>query len=162
LDDQAKRTKWLRAGKRAAKDAISFLGKPLGWDDFELAREIKELLEGLLEPTDDGGRVSRALLTRLKQIHDLYVRNERVQAERLLKEMVTLEAFQRDIKYDKWRWRLAYGLTRFKEGYRERKEELKEIQKWIMEGGDTRIAYLDLPVRWVELLTREIRKEKIK
>jgi len=155
LDDQAKRTRWLRDGKEAAKDAISFLGKPLGWKDFGLAQEMKELLEGLLEPADGRGPVSRALLTRLKQIHDLYGRNERVQAERLLKEIVTLEAFQRDIQYDKWRWRLAYGLTRFKEGHSERTEELDEVRKWIMEGGDTRIAYLDLPVRWVELLTRE-------
>ncbi len=155
LDDQAKRTRWLRDGKKVAKDAISFLGKPLGWEDFELARQMRELLEGLLKPADDRRPVSRALLTRLKQIHDLYVRNERVQAERLLKEIVTLEAFQRDIQYDKWRWRLAYGLTRFKEGHRECKEELKKVRKWIMEGGDTRIAYLDLPVRWVELLTRD-------
>ena len=155
LDGQAKRTVRLRNGQEAAKDAISFLGKPLGWEDFELTRQMKGLLKGLLEPADGSGRVSRALLTRLKQIHDLYVRNERAQAERLLKEIVTLEDFQRDIQYDRWRWRLAYGLTRFKEGHRERMEELGKVRKWIMEGGDTRIAYLDLPVRWVELLTRD-------
>ncbi|TEU17241.1 MAG: type III-A CRISPR-associated protein Cas10/Csm1 [Anaerolineales bacterium] len=155
LDDQAKRTVRLRDGQQVAKDAISFLGKPLGWEDFEVAQQMKELLRGLLKSADGRGPVSRALLTRLKQIYDLYVRNERAQVKQLLEEMVSLKDFQRDIQYDRWRWRLAYGLTRFKEGHREREEELDKVRKWIMEGGDTRIAYLDLPVRWVELLTRD-------
>jgi len=155
LDDQAKRTVRLRDGQQVAKDAISFLGKPLGWEDFERAQQMKELLRGLLKSADGRGPVSRALLTRLKQIHDLYTRNERAQVKQLLKEMVSLKDFQRDVQYDRWRWRLAYGLTRFEEGHGERMEELDGVRKWIMEGGDTRIAYLDLPVRWVELLTRD-------
>ncbi len=160
LDYQAKGIVRLRNGRQVAKDAISFLGKPLGWEDFEAAQQMKGLLQRLLEPPKDRRAVSRALLTRLKQIHDLYVRNERAQVERLLEEAILLDAFQRNIEYDRWRWQLAYGLTRFQEGYREHEDGLEGVRKWIIEGGDTRIAYLDLPVRWVDLLTRiRTRKE---
>jgi len=141
---------------RTVKDAVSFLGKPVGWEEFEKAKYFKDLLVMMLRP-DAGRAMPRALLTRLRTIYDLYAKNERARAKTLLDSKIELVQYVRRILYDKWRWRLVYGMDKLARGYDEYKESLKQVQKMIVEEDDQVIGYLDLPVRWVEFLTRERR-----
>jgi len=150
LDEEAKEVRRRRDGYIAVKDAISFLGKPLGWEEFEKVQELKGQLLKLIEEE----RLPRGLLTRLFTIYSLYARNERAIVEALRKCEVDLSDYQKRILYDKWRWRLVYNLARFKEAHKEQKELLEKLRDKLVEGGDGLIGLLDLAVRWTEFLTR--------
>lgn len=111
------------------KNAISLLGKPLDWANFERARHLKERLVALLQGRN-GKSVPRGLLTKLANIYALHK------------------------KYpDRPRWtvRLLYDVTRLGESHKEFKNELQALQMMI--GRDGLIDFLDLPVRWAEMLT---------
>ena len=150
LDEEAKEVRRRRNGYLAIKDAISFLGKPLGWEEFEKALKLKDQLLKLIEEE----KFPRGLLARLFTIYSLYARSERAMVEALRRYEVDLSDYQKRILYDKWRWRLVYNLARFKEAHKEQREQLEELRNMLLEGGDGLISLLDLAVRWTEFLTR--------
>jgi len=152
LDEEAKEVRRRRDGYIGVKDAISFLGKPLGWEEFEKARELKGLLMKLIEEE----KLPRGLLARLFTIYSLYARSERARVEELRRCELELDDYRKRILYDKWCWRLVYNLARFKEAHKEQREQLEGLRNMLLEGGDGMIGLLDLAVRWTEFLTREV------
>jgi len=150
LDEEAKEVRRRKDGNLITKDAISFLGKPLGWEEFEKARELKDQVLTLIE----GEKLPRGLLTRLFTVYSLYARNERAMIEALRECEVELSDYQKRICYDKWRWRLVYNLARLREAHKKQRESLEELRDKLLEGGDGLIRLLDLAVRWTEFLTR--------
>ena len=150
LDEEAKGVRRRRDGYIGVKDAISFLGKPLGWEEFEKARELKGLLMKLIEEE----KLPRGLLARLFTIYSLYARSERARVEELRRCELELGDYRKRILYDKWRWRLVYNLARFREAHKEQRASLEELRDTLLEGGDGMIGLLDLAVRWTEFFTR--------
>nr|BAL57700.1 CRISPR-associated protein, Csm1 family [uncultured Acetothermia bacterium]BAL59384.1 CRISPR-associated protein Csm1 family [Candidatus Acetothermum autotrophicum] len=113
------------------KNAVGYLGKELRWADFARARDLKEKLVELLQGRD-GQAVPRGLLTKLSNVYALY------------------EKYKRQNR-PKWTIRLIYDVTRLGEAHKDFKDELQAIQMMI--GREGLIGFLDVPVRWAQMLT---------
>lgn len=135
------------------KNAITFLGRTLSWDEFSKVITVKNILQSLIKERGNGQKLSRGFLQKLFTIYSLYAGNK----EALLKKTgdLTKERIQELIRKNKWLWRLVYNLAKedvtFESG-------LLELRRMIVKKGV--IDYLDIPVRWVELLTRKEEREK--
>lgn len=133
---------------RREKDSIGFLGRPMGWENFEEMRDVKLSIVGLL----DMG-VPRSLLTRLWEIYELYRRAERTAVEDLISGEMLFREYVKAIHYSRWQWRLVYTLT--KVGKPEHEDSLRRLQERLLREGTARL--LGPAVRWAELETREER-----
>jgi CRISPR-associated protein Csm1 len=118
-----------RAKARDGKNSISFLGKELSWSEFARAKELMRKLLGLLDGRE-GKAVSRSVLVKLSNVYAL---------------------FSKYPKRPKWAIRLVYDMTRLGEAHKDFKDELQSIQMMI--GKEGLIGFLDVPVRWAEMLT---------
>jgi CRISPR-associated protein Csm1 len=118
-----------RAKARDGKNSISFLGKELSWSEFARAKELMRKLLGLLDGRE-GKAVSRSVLVKLSNVYAL---------------------FSKYPKRPKWAIRLVYDMTRLGEAHKDFKDELQSIQMMI--GKEGLIGFLNVPVRWAEMLT---------
>lgn len=128
------------AARGKEKDALTFLGRSFFWEDFEQAVKAKKLICELI-----GQEISRGFLQKLNEIYVLYTEN----SARLRAFEFDRDTFLRLAQNDRWRWQLVYNLSKEKPEF---KEQLDKLQRMIVEEGI--IDYLNVPVRWVELLTR--------
>lgn len=147
------------------KDAFTFINKPLSWEDFTTAKEIKEFLYHCIvngKPSSNGEnnvRLSKSILDRLKRIYLLYETNRRYwQGKRELSKELVKERLQ----YHKWVWRSVYSIDRAAKKNSRFKEDLQLLRKALLENhfNDKKpdkeiIQFIDIPTRWVEFLLRE-------
>jgi CRISPR-associated protein Csm1 len=132
------------------KDSFCFLGIPITWEDWQLAKELKSLLEHDIE-----AKKNKGFLAFLRQIA----------AENAIKTYYILQTQDVDlasawakIQYDRWRWLTAYQLRR-------RYASEDSLKKWSQilfcdDFGHQQTAlpvytWLELPVRWVEFASRK-------
>jgi len=148
LDDQAK-------AFRPQKDAICFLQKSMGWDQFEKVDVWRGELRRMLGGKNDEGRVARGLLSRLIEIHALYQENARRQMTMERAGRIALGQIAEKIHYSRWQWRLVYQLKRFGERHKEHQKKLDEFQRAITREQEGLIPLLRVIARWTELQTRE-------
>ncbi len=120
-----------KAKARDGKNSIGFLGKEVSGTDFAKARELQQKLVELLNGRE-GQAVPRSLLVKLSNVYALY--SDKKYRER-----------------PKWAIRLVYDMTRLGEAHKGFKDELQAIQMMI--GRDGLIEFLDVPVRWAQMLT---------
>ena len=132
LDDGAKSLK--------DKDGICFLGKAAKWQYFE--EELVPLKDDLLALVEKGG-ASRGFLQKLNAIYKVYLDSKAKSGEVRAKY---------DDRYGRWRWLLAYMVSRTKVS-KDYVETLDEIQKKVKNN----IEYIPICSRWVELLTRRVK-----
>lgn len=111
------------------KNAITFLGKCLGRANFRRAYDLQKKLVEMLEGKN-GRAVPRSLLTKLSNVYALYARYP---------------------DRRKWAVRLIYDITQLCNAHKDFKDELQALQLLI--GRDGIIGFLDVPVRWAEMLT---------
>ncbi|TAK45773.1 MAG: type III-A CRISPR-associated protein Cas10/Csm1 [Saprospiraceae bacterium] len=161
LDDA--KGKWKdKNGKEHEKGRISFLGKAMSWRDFEISRHLAKELYSTT------GQLKRGLVSRLEEMYDNYYS--------VKQQLKWLKKYQPDrvrpfekAEYSKWRWRGCYSLSRFAEQVRrsEAKDKINQLaadiftsqyhlednQKSISTDTDF-ITFLDVPVRWADLLIR--------
>lgn len=125
------------------KDAFGFWGRAVDWDETQkwLRSWHKQIVDWV-----GSRKATRALLFKLTRIAELHERLERELQRKL--ELSAQEVEQR-LKFDKWRWRLVYTLSRERE---ELKRDLQELQRDLIERDF--INHLLLLTRWVELSTR--------
>ncbi len=132
-----------RNGKE--KDAISFLGIALPWEEFgfeegnDTAAAWAERLEKLVEEN----RIPRAVLSKIQTFYARYLRERKHRGE-----------------YGPWIWHAAYWLSRMLErvpkGDAEARGALEELREALSGKVFTRnIARLALAARWAELSTRK-------
>jgi CRISPR-associated protein Csm1 len=160
LDDA--KGKWAdKNGKPHEKGRISFLGKAMSWKDFEISRHLsKELYK-------TKGELKRGLVSRLEEMYDNYFSVK--QQLKWLKKYEPQRGRPFDkAEYSKWRWRGCYSLFRFAEqGGRSKAEYIRQLASGIFtsnyqfenkpkpETTDADfITFLDVPVRWADLLIR--------
>jgi CRISPR-associated protein Csm1 len=153
LDDEAKELKRKVSGREVKKDALCFLRTPMGWEQFECIAGWKDELLKMLKPNDDVTALPHAFLTRLTEIHALYVGNRTRKQKMLRGGVITAHAFEELVYYDKWQWRLVYQLSRFGERYKHFAQTIENLQRAITE--NRLIDVLHVLSRWMELLTRE-------
>ena len=152
-----------------AKNAFTFLDKPLGWYDFEVAKSICYALKDAIEPPEGSElpKLNKGIIDRLRRIYTLYDENRR-RKDRLLKDKNTIpqiEDYLKMLRYDKWRWMLTYSLQRFRDNNAKHKKLIDRLQmallknQWHEQYTNQRdiIDFIDVPTRWVEFLTRKER-----
>ncbi len=145
-EEQAKSYK----GKFGTKNAITFLGKALSWNDFEIAEKIAEKLKENSELSKEG-KGSKSLIRRLQNIYSLYEQGKKALAKKMLSE----KDIERKARWTKWLWMLAYYIGRSKEGTLEEiKTALATDEFEGMKSEKEIISYLDVPANWADLLTR--------
>ncbi len=145
------------------KDAITFLKKPVSWDDFKICREMKDLLyfcikEGKKDMKGDAQKLRRGVLERLRRIYLLYNRNKLDWEKR---KDTPLDVVEERIRYNKWLWRMVYSLSRYTKQNDIFEEEIGKIKSALVEdefdgmkSEREMIDLIDIPTRWVEFLTR--------
>lgn len=147
------------------KDAISFISEhtPLDWSEMDMAERIKDSLFAGIDEGKDGNKLPKSILRRLGAICILYSAGKRS----LVKKEVPLEDLIKSANYERWRWILTYNLHRSIKQNSKFEDDLRRIEGAIInnrwDDGTTSdrpvIEYLDIPIRWADLLTRE---EKIR
>ncbi|MBI4229135.1 MAG: type III-A CRISPR-associated protein Cas10/Csm1, partial [Deltaproteobacteria bacterium] len=135
------------------KDAFTFLGRSLSWTQYEVCIELKDILLKMINGKDMGGtkmKLSRGFLQKLLMVYYLYEKSKK----ELLGKTISLAQVEKALLYNKWRWRLVYNLSKESGEF---KEELDRLQSIVFNSNHINLAidYLNVPVRWVELLTRE-------
>ena len=130
------------------KDAIYFLGKALSWKDFKISSGIKDLLVEAMEDK----KISRSVLYRLRQIHELHEKESKF----LKNEDLSQDDIERRARWSKWMWMLVYNLGRNKNN-----ETLRILGEAILNdkfnglnGEEPLISYIHVPANWADLLTR--------
>ncbi len=139
--DAAKAYERERPDKRR-KDAISFLGRTLGWEQFREVEQLHSELVALIEQ-----RAPRALLMTLQQLdHQAQQRQPHSQTGRP------------QFNHGPWVWQGAYQLTRLAErAPKELRPRLEELRERIVgrEGVTNRtIERAGLAARWAQLSIR--------
>lgn len=130
-----------------SKDAVTFLGETLGWEEFDpIHKQVIELAR-LVGRGEEGGKVPRSLLSMLSALYRLYIREATRQAGRCGMDPERLY-------YGRWTWMAAYWLGRARERTRDEaaKSALAALQKRL--GEPSEIRRLGLVARWAEYLTR--------
>ena len=128
LDDGAKRL-------RTEKDALSFLQKPMAWEDFN---RVDGWHKRLLTSVSGEKLLPSSFLTRLSGIYHLYESDKENQR--------------------KWAWRLIYHLSRAKQMYKNHNNLIDDLRRALVvnhsEEGEL-LQFLRVVVRWTTLRTRE-------
>lgn len=129
-----------------AKNAVSFLGKAISWNDFKIAREMTNEIVNLTNASRQ-----KSLIRRLQNIYSLYEQGKKALAKKMLSE----KDIERKARWTKWLWMLAYYIGRSKEGTLEEiKTALATDEFEGMKSEKEIISYLDVPANWADLLTR--------
>ena len=120
---------------RIEKDALSFLQKPMGWEDFN---RVDEWHHRLLKAVRGEKPLPSGFLTRLSEIYYLYESDKKGQR--------------------KWAWRLIYHLGRAKQMYKNHNNLIDDLRRGLVvnhsEKGEL-LQFLRVIVRWTTLQTRE-------
>lgn len=111
------------------KNAINFLGKTLRWTEFQKAYELRQKLCELLHGRE-GKAIPRSLLTKLSNAYALYEKYK---------------------NRPRWAIRLIYDITQLSKQYEDFRDDLQALQRAI--GQEEAIRFLDVSVRWAEMLT---------
>ncbi len=162
--DAEKKAKDLRRKDGREKDAFTFLNKPLCWNDFAIAGQIKNLLCDCIEngkPSVTNNKniyLSKGILDRLRRIYLLYEKNRTYWQA---KKSLTPDLIKEKIGYHKWVWRLVYSLNKAEKENSHFKEELRFLQTALFKNQcqdkyseKDIIEFIDIPVRWAEFLLR--------
>jgi len=125
------------------KDAFGFWGRIVDWDETQkwLRKWHDKLVEWL-----ETRQATRALLFKLARIAELHEEIKR-RLERKLE--LSQQEVERQLKFEKWRWRLVYTIAREKA---ELQSDLKGLQEDLVQRDF--IRHLLLLTRWTELSTR--------
>lgn len=133
---------------RHAKDAITFLGRTLGWEHFNEAADLAQELVDLVQRG-----APRSLLMVIQTLDARYRQTQR--------RSRTGDA---QFPFGPWVWQGAYQLTRAAEraptGVQKRIEELRD---WITGAAGVEQRFIEragLAARWAQLLVRERNGEK--
>ncbi len=122
-------------GLRTEKDALSFLQKPMGWEDFS---RVDEWHKRLFTAVSGEKPLPSSFLTRLSEIYNLYESDREYQR--------------------KWAWRLIYHLSRAKQLYKNHTDLIDDLRRALVvnhsEEGEL-LQFLRVVVRWTTLRTRE-------
>ncbi len=126
----------LDLAKTNDKNKLTFLEKPIPWDVLSDLKKIKDKITFLLD--EKGPNLPRSLLQILNfgWMESQKFRKGEVQMQRI--------------------WRFLYAMRRLKERHNNYKVQIDELEKAIIIDEQKIFRdYLEVPVRWAELLTRK-------
>jgi CRISPR-associated protein Csm1 len=142
---------------RSRKNSITFLGEPLGWEEFTAVINLKDRLQPLFRKKE-GRTLARATLRNLHLIASAarnageVIRNSRDGAD--------AEHLTWAVRRGKWAWQAAYAIARGPQNA-ELKTIYTEMQSAIGPSVDRPVLALLKPAtEWIDLLGREKRDER--
>jgi len=134
-------------GRDGAKNAITFLGHTVHWDEFAEVVALKDDIVALAEV--DG--VGNAVITRLLAVERRYRRDR--QRNRYGTRSKTPQGVDA-VYYGPWMWQQTYALARLGRGRDgDVQRRLDALQKRLVDGAQ--ITQLGLAARWAQWLTRK-------
>lgn len=143
------------------KDAVTFLGETMSWDEMRISSNIAVSLASWIQQAREGRTLPKSILWNLFSAWDLYRRNREI----LDQQSLSQKEVERLAEYDRWRWRLIYFLDRAGGRTKPFESDLAQLKNSIIDekrdGTDSSrylIEYLGVSARWAELLTREARR----
>lgn len=155
-EDKAKEYK--RNGSE--KNAISFINTVVDWNDFNIAKDITDLLVSCIETCKNGKKLNKGIIDKLRGVYFTYERNKKFWNKKRRK--IPLDKIKERIKYNLWMWRSIYYLHRYSKENSAFKEEIDKIKTALFKdefngnkSHNSIIDYLILPVRWTEFLLRK-------
>lgn len=157
LDDQAKEERWelFTLEKKSqvmrstdAKNAISFLGTAVGWQNWPQVVELQAKLVALQK----NKQAARSLIQLLQRVHALFD-DGRKQYEADHPNAIDGPQKVYPAYYGRWQWLLAYQFKRIKDHNKPLQEELDNIRAMIEKPVLT--PYVGLAARWAEFETRK-------
>lgn len=135
-----------REDAQLGKNAITFLGRTVHWEQFE---QVTKLKDDIAELADKDG-LGNAVITRLLAISRRYHR-DRDRGPYAVKGKVPAQ--KPGVYFGPWMWRQAYALTRQQAGRPDDVvEKLKRLESALLKG---QIEYLGLAARWAQWLIRK-------
>ncbi len=156
LNDQAKGERWeLSIPEKKSqveretkeKDAISFLGTAVGWQNWPQVVELQQKLVDM----QTNKQAARSLIQLLQNVHALF-EDGRKTYERDHPEAIEGKQKVYPAYYGRWQWLLAYQFSRIEKQNGQLKEELKNIRAMIEK--PTLTPYVGLAARWGEYRLR--------
>ncbi|MGB9722138.1 MAG: type III-A CRISPR-associated protein Cas10/Csm1, partial [bacterium] len=132
----------LELAKQDGKNKMTYFGIPVPWGKMNALKEIKDKIVFLLD--ENGPNLPRSLLQILSFGW--------IETRRLKKGEVPMQRI----------WRFLYAMKKLKEKYKEYCADIDELEKAVIIDEQKIFRdYLEVPVRWAELLTRkEVRDER--
>ncbi len=171
LDDQAKGERWelfipneqsrvIRTTD--AKNAISFLGTAVGWQNWPQVVDLQQKLVDL----QTNKQAARSLIQLLQNVHALF-ENGRKQYEEEYPEAIAGTQKVYPAYYGRWQWLLAYQFSRIKKQYNEHEKALTDVYSMIAEPirhptyekSYVLTQYVGLAARWAEYQTRKSKED---
>jgi CRISPR-associated protein Csm1 len=135
------------------KNAVSFFGETVSWEDFKIADCVKNIL---VENIEQSGK--KSLLRKLQAIYALYLK----QKKSLSKKILLDKDIEDRVKWSRWMWMLAYYIGRGEKDkttlMRLRDSLLSDILECdgiMLTSERELISYINLPLNWADYLTRE-------
>jgi CRISPR-associated protein Csm1 len=120
---------------RKEKDALSFLQKPMTWEEFN---RVDKWHKRLFNAASGQKPLPNSFLTRLSGIYHLYEGDKESQR--------------------KWAWRLIYHLSRAKQMYKNHTDLIDDLRQGLVRNSSEEgelLQFLRVIVRWTTLRTRE-------
>jgi len=153
LDSQAK-TYGRTAGGAPAKNALSFLGQAIPWQQMSEVARWQQRLADMLRPSAGSSvrPLPKGFLTRLASIYQLYAQNAARQRH-LAARGGSVADVSDLVTYARWQWQSVYQMARVGRSSRDHQEALGELMETVTHRG--LIEHLGILARWTALLTRE-------
>lgn len=137
LDEGAKGVWYDRNGQPREKNAISFLGQVVGWDDdWQLVCDECNRLLNL-----DKAGLPKSLIQTVRTVHAQYEEG---------RQSLSIPAGQ--LHYGRWMWMQAYQFTRLAEQHKAYREEIVALQERLLTPETIHLA--GLAARWADYLLR--------
>ncbi len=143
------------------KNALTMFDQPIGFEEMDRFVDFGKNIQDLLEPTDESKKgLPQGFLRRLFEIWEVYLKErESVQLRQMAsKTPIPFEKLAQEARWQRWRWLLIYGLRDFAKKANDRKEEIENIQKAMLDPENPIEDRLGVPLRWTELLLRKEEK----
>ncbi len=130
------------------KNAITFLGQPVTWGQWQLVREIHGDLMHL-----HANKVPRSLFQMLMSLYREYETAREAMNTRRTKNN------ERQIVWGSWMWHSAYQIRRLADRHKPQRDPILALQEDMMRDNFEGIRYVGIAARWADALTRSERDE---
>ncbi len=138
------------------KDAISFLGLAVKWDEWpEVTRRLDNIIRAI-----GSGKASRALIQVLQSIYAQYEQQMELEHKRCRGDEEPLpDEPPYQVYYGPWMWREAYALTRMASRIEDKNTKSLVLNMQVGTLSPLYIRHVGLAARWAELLTRKEKEQ---
>ena len=132
------------------KNALGMFDTAFHWDEeFPKVKALKKDILALVDEGKNSKKLSKGFLHRLADIYRLYFEGQDGLLANI-NDAKSIDQVGSHLKHHRWKWRSAYAFAREDELF---KEELEALRDKLVK--ENLIQYLNVAVRWVELLLRE-------